>query len=132
MMSGLTLIGLLASVLFGMYYGAVVAMSVAVLRYARYARHERTVRTSEDQYPSIRAWCISLIVITTIVMWIWPFQYFTYIWYVLHFENSEVLLISLMLALVKPVVSLITAFAGIRLYERSRPIRSPEYATSPI
>jgi hypothetical protein len=129
-MSGLTLLGLLTSVLFGMYYGAVVAMSVAVLRYARYTRHERTVRTSKDQYPSIRAWCISLVVITTVVMWIWPFEYFTYIWNVLHIKNSDVLLINLVLALVRPAVSLITAFAGVRLYESSRPIRSPEYGTS--
>jgi len=129
-MSGLTLLGLLTSVLLGMYYGAVVAMSVAVLRYARHTRHEGTVRTSEDQYPSIRAWCISLVVITTVVMWIWPFEYFTYIWHVLHIKNSDVLLINLVLALVRPAVSLITAVAGVRLYERSRPIRSPEYATS--
>ena len=129
-MSGLTLLGLLTSVLLGMYYGAVVAMSVAVLRYARHTRHEGTVRTSEDQYPSIRAWCISLVVITTVVMWIWPFEYFTYIWHVLHIKNSDVLLINLVLALVRPAVSLITAVAGVRLYENSRPIRSPGYATS--
>jgi hypothetical protein len=86
-------------------------MSVAVLRHARYTRHERTVRTSEDQYPSIRAWCISLVVITTVVMWIWPFEYFTYVWHVLHIKNSDVLLINLVLALVRPAVSLITAVA---------------------
>ena len=129
-MSGLTLLGLLTSVLFGMYYGAVVAMSVAVLRHARHTRHERTVRTSEDQYPSIRVWCILLVVITTVVMWIWPFEYFTYVWHILHIKNSDVLLINLVLALVRPAVSLITAFAGVRLYESSRPIRSPGYATS--
>jgi hypothetical protein len=113
-----------------MYYGAVVAISVVVLRYARHTRREGTVRTSEDHYPSIRAWCVSLVVITTVVMWIWPFEYFTYIWYVLHIRNSDALVINLVLALVRPAVSLITAFAGVRLYESSRPIRSPEYATS--
>ena len=81
--------------------------------------------TSEDQYPSIRAWCISLVVITTVVMWIWPFEYFMYVWHVLHIKNSEVLLINLVLALVRPAVSLVTAVAGVRLYESSRPIRSP-------
>jgi hypothetical protein len=131
-MNGLTLLGLLTSVLFGVYYGAVVAMSVAVLRYARYTRHERTVRTSEDGYPSIRAWCITLVVITTVVMWIWPFQYFASIWYILHLQNPELVLTNLMFALVKPIVSLITAFAGVRLFERSRPVRFPEYETAPI
>lgn len=131
MTAGSVLLALLTNVLFGIYYGAMIAVSVAVLRFARQTRQEGAVRTSGDQYPSIRAWCILLVVITTVVMWIWPFRYFSSIWYILHLNNSEFLLISLMVALVKPVASLITAVAGVRLYERSRS-RSAAHTTSPL
>jgi hypothetical protein len=122
MTTGLALLGLFTSVLYGIYYGAVVATGIVVLRYARHTRREMEVRTSADQYPSIRAWCISLIIVTTFVMWVWPFQYLSYLWYLLHLTNLELALSTLILALFKPAVALVTVLAGVRLYERSRPI----------
>jgi hypothetical protein len=121
-------VGILTNIFFGVYYGAMVAVATVVLRYARRTRHEGLVRTSRDQYPAIRAWCITLLVVITVVMWIWPFQYFTYLWYIVRTNNLEFTISSLLLALVKPLAALLTAVAGVRLYERSRAIRAPEEA----
>jgi hypothetical protein len=122
----IVILGILANIAFGAYYGAMIAVSIAVLRYARHTRHEGMVRTSEDQYPIIRAWCLCLMVLLTIVMWMWPFQYFTFIWRILQLGNMEYVLASLLIALVKPLAALVTAFIGVRLYERSRSAYNPE------
>jgi hypothetical protein len=120
------LLSILTNVFFGAYYGATVAVAIVILRYARHTRHEGQVRTGEDQYPTIRAWCIALLVIITVVMWIWPFQYFTYLWNVFRTGNAEFILLSYLLALVKPLAAFLTAYGGVRLYERSRPVLFPE------
>jgi hypothetical protein len=117
----LALVGLVTSALMGAFYGGVVAVGITVLRYSRH---------THDQYPELRTWSILLISITTVVMWIWPFSYIRYLWFLLfqshnylwHLFQNDLLafLIFLIGVLIKPAVALLTAIIGVRLYERSR------------
>lgn len=110
-----TVIGFIISALTGAFYGGVVAAGVAVFRFSNYAR---------EQYPELRTWSILLILFTTIIMWIWPFSYILVVWYLFRwlFAQGNVLsfIVLLISVLVKPVVAILTAVFGVRLYERSR------------
>jgi hypothetical protein len=120
-MSWLNLVGFVTSVLLGAFYGGVVAAGIAVLRYSRH---------TQNQYPELRTWSILLIAITTVVMWIWPFSYVRYLWFLLfqshnylwHLFQNDLLsfFIFLVGVLIKPAAALSTAIIGVRLYERSR------------
>ncbi|HUI97370.1 MAG TPA: hypothetical protein VLX44_16560 [Xanthobacteraceae bacterium] len=117
------LLGILTNIGFGAYYGAMVAIAIVVSRYARHTRHEGQVRTGEDQYPLIRAWSVALLVILTVLMWIWPFQYFAFLWYVIRTGNMEFILINCAIALIKPLAAFSVGLGSVRLYEQSRPTR---------
>jgi hypothetical protein len=105
--------------LLGVFYGGVVALGIAVWRYARYTRNEGILHTGDDQSHMLRVWCILLIVITTVVMWVWPFQYVSYLWFLI---NHSLLWTPIFLigAILKPLAALVTAVLGVRLYEGER------------
>lgn len=115
MMSIHTVIGIVISALTGAFYGSVIAAGMAVFRFSKYAR---------EQYPELRIWSILLILLTTIIMWIWPFSYILVLWYLFRwvFTQGNLLSFAILLisVLVKPMVALLTAIFGVRLYERSR------------
>jgi hypothetical protein len=107
----------ITSILSGMLYGGVVAAGLAVLKHARH--------TKSENYSGLIAWSLVFLSIITILMWIWPFSYFTFLWVI--FKNlalfpTVTIIVSFAFALIKPITAIIIIYLGHRLYRRSQEV----------
>ena len=117
----LDLLDFATTMMVGTFFGALIAVAVAVLRFARHASDQGEPPVLARRYPRVRNWAYGLTAAMTVILWGWPYSYIT--WNLLRLVyHREFLEASLHLPALgaRPAAALVTAGVGIWIYERTR------------
>jgi hypothetical protein len=115
------LLNFTATMMVGTFYGALIAVAVAVLRFARHASDRGEPPVLARRYPQVRNWCRGLTAAMTVVLWGWPYSYIARDFLRLVYHREFIAAAAHLPALgARPAAALATAAVGIWIYERTR------------